>query len=256
MTSDQVQTPHMFTEISPRRGTRLYELVARQVEEMILSGQLALGDKLPSETELCEQFSVSRTVVREAIKVLTDKGLVRPEPGRGTFVAHPDADLLVTSMDTILRIEQCTLTDLLELRQMIEIPAAGLAAERAGAQDLAAMRSAYEEMQDPSQIARQFLLADKAFHMALCRATGNELVAAVVGALMELCWKLELVPLQTYPDSMPHHRQILEAVTAGQRQAAQRAMIAHHDQILATLSAKTKTGKAVAVEQGKWQPAT
>ena len=147
MTSDQVQTLNMFTQISPRRGTRLYELVAEQVEEMILSGQLASGDRLPSEAELGEQFSVSRTVVREAIKVLADKGLVRPEPGRGTFVARPDVELLVTSMDTILRIEQCTLADVLELRRMIEVPAAGLAAKRAGANDRAAMRSAYEEMQ-------------------------------------------------------------------------------------------------------------
>jgi GntR family transcriptional repressor for pyruvate dehydrogenase complex len=248
MTSNQVQTLNMFTQIRPRRGARLYELVAEQVEEMILSGQLASGDRLPSEAELGAQFSVSRTVVREAIKVLTDKGLVRPEPGRGTFVARPDVEVLVTSMDTILRIEQCTLADVLELRQMIEVPAAGLAAKRSRAEDRAAMRSAYEGMEDGKLIARQFLLADKAFHVALARATGNELVVAMVGALMELCWKLQLVPLQTYPDSMPHHRQILEAVVAGQRSAAQKAMAAHHNQISATLSAVAEAGRAVAAE--------
>ena len=254
MTSDQVQTLNMFTQISPRRGTRLYELVAEQVEEMILSGQLASGDRLPSEAELGEQFSVSRTVVREAIKVLADKGLVRPEPGRGTFVARPDVELLVTSMDTILRIEQCTLADVLELRRMIEVPAAGLAAKRAGANDRAAMRSAYEEMQDGKLSARQFLLADKVFHMALAHATGNELVAAMVGALMELCWKLQLVPLQTYPDSMPHHRQILEAAITGQSAAAEQAMAAHHDQISATLAAVAEAGRAVAAEHFERQP--
>lgn len=90
----------MFTQVRPRRGARLYEQVAKQIEDLILSAQLASGDRLPSESELAEQFSVSRTVIREAVKVL-----VRPEPGRGTFVSRPNSDLLAASMDTILRIE-------------------------------------------------------------------------------------------------------------------------------------------------------
>jgi GntR family transcriptional repressor for pyruvate dehydrogenase complex len=242
MTADMTGSLQLFTQIRPRRGMRLYELVAEQVEETILSGQLASGDRLPSESELCEQFSVSRTVVREAIKVLTDKGLVRPEPGRGTFVSRPDAEVLVTSMDAILRIEQCTLEDLLEMRRMIEVPAAGLAAVRATPEMKAAVCQEYDKMLQSQQTTRLFLLADKAFHVALAHATGNELVTAMVGALMELCWKLQLVPLQTYPDAMPHHKAILEAVLTGKAVAAERAMAAHHDQILTTLAA---AGEAV-----------
>jgi GntR family transcriptional repressor for pyruvate dehydrogenase complex len=174
--------------------------------------------------------------VREAIKVLVDKGLVRPEPGRGTFVSRPDAEVLVTSMDAILRIEQCTLQDLLEMRRMVEVPAAGLAATRATAEQKKALRQDYGDMLQGQQTTRRFLLADKAFHVALAHATGNELVVAMVGALMELCWKLQLVPLQTYPDAMPHHKAILEAVLAGDADAAEKAMAAHHDQILTTLA--------------------
>jgi GntR family transcriptional repressor for pyruvate dehydrogenase complex len=229
----------LFSQVNPRRGARLYELVAEQIEEMILSGQIQTGDRLPSESELGSQFSVSRTVVREAIKVLTDKGMVRPEPGRGTFVDRPDSALLVTSMDTIIRVEQCSLGELLELRKMIEIPAAGIAAERANLaqkEKIACMASVLE--QDGMSV-RQFLLSDKALHVAVARATGNELVAVMVGALMELCWKLQLVPVQTYPNSRHYHNAIAGAILNGDRMAAEQAMSAHHQQISQDLAPYT-----------------
>lgn len=174
---------------------------------------------------------VSRTVIREAVKVLVDKGLVRPEPGRGTFVCRPDSELLVASMDTILRIEQCTLADLLELRRMIEVPMAGLAASRAEENDCAAIEKAFTELEQQLSSGSRFMLADKDFHVAVARATGNELTAAVVGALMVLNWQLQLIPVQVYPNSMPHHRAIKEAILARDREAAEQAMAAHHDQI-------------------------
>jgi len=227
----------LFNEIHPQRGARLYELVAKQIEDLILSGRLSSGDRLPSESELGRQFSVSRTVIREAVKVLADKGLVRPEPGRGTFVRKPDPELLAASMDTILRVEQCSLADLLELRRMIEVPAAGLAAARADSEHRAAIEAAFIELEQQLHSGSKFMLADKAFHVAIARATGNELTAAVVGALMALCWKLQLVPVQYYPNSMPHHRAIKDAVLAGDQEGAESAMSAHHDQIWGDLVA-------------------
>lgn len=235
----------LFSQVNPRRGSRLYELVAEQMEEMILSGQVQTGERLPSESELGSQFSVSRTVVREAIKVLTDKGLVRPEPGRGTFVDRPDSALLVTSMDTIIRVEQCSLGELLELRRMIEVPAAGLAAERATKTQQEKLICLASVLEHDGMGVRQFLLSDKALHVAVARATGNELVAVMVGALMELCWKLQLVPVQTYPNSRPHHNAIAKAIQEGDREAAELAMNNHQLQIQQDLAPYAQWSQAI-----------
>lgn len=82
------------------------------------------------------------------------------------------------------------MADLLELRRMIEIPTSGLAAARADSEHHAAIESAFAQLEQGVRSGSQFVLADKAFHVAIAHATGNELTAAVVGALMALCWKL------------------------------------------------------------------
>jgi len=229
------ESAQLFKEIRPRRGARLYELVAEQIGELILSRQLSVGDRLPSEAELGDLLSVSRTAVREAIKVLADKGLVHPERGRGTFVCKPAPELLASCMGTILRVEQCSLADLLELRRTIEVRTAGLAAACSGDEQAAAIQEQFAELEIQLCSAGGFMLADKGFHVAVARATGNELTAALVGALMVLTWKLQLIPVQVYPHSMPHHQAIKEAILAGDRDAAEKAMAAHHDQIWADL---------------------
>ena len=226
----------LFTEIHPRRGERLYEQVAEQVGELILSRRLDVGERLPSEAELGELFGVSRTVVREGIKVLADKGLVQPEAGRGTFVSKPAPELLASCMDTILRVEQCSLADLLVLRRTVEVPTAGLAAAQSGAASRLELEQRLAGLEQQLDSPGGFMLADKGFHVAIARATGNELTAALVGALKVVTWKLQLIPVQVYHRSMPHHRAIQEAIRAGDRAGAEAAMDAHHDQIWADLS--------------------
>jgi GntR family transcriptional regulator, transcriptional repressor for pyruvate dehydrogenase complex len=235
--SAQELSDPLFTAIQPTRDARLYELVAGRIEGLILSGQLPSGYCLPSEAELGQRFSVSRTAVREAIKVLTDKGLVRPQPGRGTFVCRPDPELLAASMNTILRVERCTLSDLLELRRLVEVPLAGLAAQRATPEHKVALKSALEALEGDGGSHTRFMLADKAFHVTIARASGNELSAALVDALMSLSWKRQLFPLVVYENAMPFHYAIADAILAGDDAAAIEKMAAYHGQIRADLTA-------------------
>jgi GntR family transcriptional repressor for pyruvate dehydrogenase complex len=214
----------------------LYEQVAEQIGELILSRRLEVGERLPSEAELGELFGVSRTVVREGIKVLADKGLVHPEPGRGTFVSKPAPELLASCMDAILRVERCSLADLLELRRTIEVPTARLAAAKTDAVSRVALKERFARLEQQLDSPGGFMIADKGFHVAIARATGNELTAALVSALMVVTWKLQLIPVRVYHRSMPHHRAIQAAILAGDREGAEAAMDAHHDQIQADLS--------------------
>jgi len=86
--------------------SRLYEQIVEQIEESILAGRLKPGDQLPAERELAEQFGVSRTAVREAVKALREKGLVEAYPGRGTFVTNVTSQTVRESLERLARIGQ------------------------------------------------------------------------------------------------------------------------------------------------------
>src|SRR5215831_2000709 len=122
------------------RSSRLYEQIVQQVEESIHKGALKPGDQLPPERELAEQFGVSRTAVREAVKALREKGLVEAYPGRGTFITDGTSYSIRQSFDRMMRIGQPEASAyLVEVREILEPEIAGLAAARADAEDLASM---------------------------------------------------------------------------------------------------------------------
>src|SRR6266852_9996771 len=88
------------------QSLRLYEQIVQQIEESILKGVLKPGDQLPAEPELAQQFHVSRTAVREAIKVLREKGLVEAYSGRGTFIKNETSQAIRQSLDLMIKIGQ------------------------------------------------------------------------------------------------------------------------------------------------------
>src|ERR1700680_4396054 len=113
------------------RTSRLYEQIVQQIEESIVKGTLKAGDQLPAERELAQRFGVSRTAVREAVKALSEKGLVEAYTGRGTFVTDGTSRVVKHSLDLMLRIgQQEGSTFLAELRQILEPEIAALAAQR------------------------------------------------------------------------------------------------------------------------------
>src|SRR6202167_2350290 len=129
------------------RTSRLYEQIVQQIEESILKGTLKAGDQLPAERELAQRFGVSRTAVREAVKALREKGLVEAYSGRGTFITDGTSQAARQSFDLMVKIGQPEGSPhLAELRLILEPGIAALAAVRAKAEDLAAMREAVAVM--------------------------------------------------------------------------------------------------------------
>src|ERR1700726_1843958 len=125
--------------------SRLYEQIVQQIEESILNGSLKTGEQLPAERELAQQFGVSRTAVREAVKALREKGLVEAHPGRGTFITNGSSHSIWQSLDRMIRDGQPeAMVHLVEVREILEPEIASLAAARAEKDDLAAMREAVE----------------------------------------------------------------------------------------------------------------
>jgi GntR family transcriptional repressor for pyruvate dehydrogenase complex len=217
------------------RSSRLYEQIVQQVEESIRKGAMKPGDQLPPERELAEQFGVSRTAVREAVKALREKGHVEAYPGRGTFITDGTSHAIKQSLDRLIRIGQPEGSGYLaEVREILEPEIASLAAVRADAQDIAAMREPIAVMDEARKDADAFIEADLDFHLALAEAAANPLILSlidsIVGLLREQRTRIFLV--EGGPErGQYHHKRILEAIEHHDPVGAREAMKAHLRQV-------------------------
>jgi GntR family transcriptional repressor for pyruvate dehydrogenase complex len=215
--------------------SRLYEQIVQQIEESVLKGALKEGDQLPAERELAQQFGVSRTAVREAIKALHEKGLVDAYPGRGTFITNGDSNSMRQSLDRILKGGQPDgAASLVEVREILEPEIAALAATRADDQDLATMREAVSVMDNARRDADAFIEADLDFHLSLAEAAANpfilSLIDSVVGMLREQ--RLRIFYVDGGPErGQVHHKRILDAIEHRDSCGAREAMQAHLRQV-------------------------
>lgn len=217
------------------RTARLYEQIVQQIEQTILEGRLNPGDQLPTERELAQQFGVSRTAVREAVKTLTEKGLVESFSGRGTFVTTPRSENSRKSLDTFFEIGD--LEDpsyLVELRGVIEPEVTILAASRIEEQQLAMMREAVAVMDRSMKNPEAYIEADLDFHLALAEAAGNPLILSLLDSIVGVLrrQRLGIFGVDGGPErGQIHHKLILEAIERHDPDAAHEAMRAHLEQI-------------------------
>src|SRR5947199_5173060 len=146
---------------SPIQSSKVFEQIAEQIEQRILSGELRSGDRLPTERELSEQFHASRTAVREAMKTLAQRGLVDMRPGRGTIVIDGTSQAMRNSLGLMMRVgEAGSSSNLVEVREIIEPGIAALAAIRATDEHIAAMREAVRVMDANLSEADAYIAAD------------------------------------------------------------------------------------------------
>ena len=225
----------------PVQTTKLFEQITEQIEQQILRGDLQRGDRLPTERELAEQFHASRTAVREAMKILAQKGLLEMRPGRGTIVINGTSQALRDSLGLMLRVGQVdSARELVEVREILEPEIAALAAARATERDVVDLREAVETMDAHLHDADAFISADNFFHQALARATQNALVLTLMDPVMQLL--SEQRKQIFFVDGGPlrgqvHHKQLLDAIGHHDADAARNAMRAHLQQIRADVSA-------------------
>jgi GntR family transcriptional regulator, transcriptional repressor for pyruvate dehydrogenase complex len=230
------------------RRDKLPQQVADQLQDLILTASLCPGDKLPGERELAERMGVSRTVIREAIRVLSDRGLVKVKSGCGTYVralSHKDA---AASIELFLKQRPSgqSFQHVAEVRRMIEVEAAGLAAERATANDYAKMEAAIQGMASAILDPNRYAEHDVAFHSAVIDATHNDLINVLLGPISDLLAEMVRVSLdapRAVEEGLAHHRNILVQIRAGDPIQARQAMRAHveHAQTLVASAHKSAT---------------
>lgn len=217
------------------RTSRLYEQIVQQIEESILKGALKPGDQLPAERELAQNFGVSRTAVREAVKALREKGLVEAYSGRGTFITNGTSQAIRQSLDLMSRIgQQEGLAHLAELRQILEPEIAALAAERIEEQLLVTMREAVATMDRSLHDPDSYIEADLDFHLALAEAAANPMVLSLLDSIVGLLreQRLRIFRVDGGPErGQFHHKSILAATEARDPEKARAAMREHLVQV-------------------------
>jgi GntR family transcriptional regulator, transcriptional repressor for pyruvate dehydrogenase complex len=201
---------------------------------MIIANNLQFGDRLPPERELAQQFGVSRTVVRQAIHSLVAKGMLEARPRGGTVVRRPTAEAVAQSLHLFLRSGQAELdySKVHEIRRLLELEIATLAASRRTDEDLARLAENLEQagalLTDPNPAT--FARIDFAFHARLAAATQNQLFELLLNSLGEIMIEVRTsgfaVP-DTPARALRMHRSIYEQVQAGDPHGARLAMEAH-----------------------------
>jgi GntR family transcriptional regulator, transcriptional repressor for pyruvate dehydrogenase complex len=198
------------------------EAVFNAIRQDIESGVVPVGSKLSSEATLSQQYGVSRSVIREALRSCTALGLTVTKTGKGTFIV---ADKVAND----LTLGQYSARDLTEARPHIEVPAAGLAAERRTVKELETLRNIVAAMANETD-PESWVALDSSFHAAIARASGNKVFASVVAdireALAHQSETLNMVADRQHASDI-EHQDILAAIEAGSPEAASKAM-AHH----------------------------
>jgi len=222
----------LFAPVS--REATLANRVTKEIEKLIIDGRIEMGQRLPSERDLADQFGVSRTVVREAVRGLVAKGWLEVRPGSGTIVRSPTAGALTQSLTLFLRgaLSEVDYTKVHEVRRLLEIEIAGLAAERATDDDLSKLAATLDEMESHRANRDLYAQSDVAFHTALAAATHNELFPLLLDSIVDIMVEVRQLGFDV-PGSSEHalsqHRAILEQVRSGNAKGARQAMRKHLD---------------------------
>lgn len=231
----------VYKQIKPKK---IYEEVAEAILHMIQTGQLKPGDKLDSVQQLAENFQVGRAAIREALTALRAMGLIEMKQGEGTYVREFDPAMLSFPISTAILMSKEDVAHLLEVRKLLEVGAAGLAARKRTEEDLRAMQSALTQMREVIGDEELGEKADFLFHMAIAEATKNPLLVSLMnnvsGMMMETMRETRRIWLfakqATTEQLLEDHIAIFEAIREQNIELAQERMKDHLGHVEKVLS--------------------
>ena len=220
--------------LKPIKTKKIYEQIVDQIGLLVAEGQLKPGDRLPSERELVERFQVSRASIREAISALEMMGLIEVRSGEGTYIRQVNIDSVVAPLAWMLFIEKDTDLELYEVRKILEVQAAGIAAERAEDDEIRDMYDALEVMRMDLEKDRLGEEADHDFHFAIARATHNKILMRLMNTISDTMQKTlkssrsKLYEDKTTPERLyQEHCSLYEAIKNHNVLEAQQLMLDH-----------------------------
>jgi len=221
-------------EIKPIERSTLPDKIIEQIKNTIIEGRLQPGDKLPSERELAERFSVGRTTVREALKALSYAGIIK-KVREGTIVNRNISNFFIDSLTQMLILKHLDFEDLFETRKILEVKLAGLAAQRATIEDIEMIGNILKEMSEKANLnPYEFITEDIKFHETIAETAQNRVLYEIFIAVRLLLRKAQEEVIK-YPGimkrSLKYHQQIFEAIKKQNVSKAKRAMFDHLDDV-------------------------
>lgn len=238
--------PEAFAPIERRK---VYELVAERLLEDISARRLTPGAALPTERQLAETLSVGRSSVREALRMLESRGLIA-STGHGTFTVAEYGNPLNESLALLVEMRDGTLRELFEVRKILEVEMAGIAAARRTDGDIERMRRAIVAMNRGLTSAERYIAGDLEFHQSVVAATGNRIARSIMLAIRDVMRRalLSIYRIPGSPErSMQEHRLILDAIVAGASDDARAGM---RDHLLRVEGEIETAGTRVSVDGG------
>lgn len=202
--------------LEPVKKTKLYEGIITQIVGMIRSGELKPGDKLPTERQLCEQLSVSRAAIREALRVLESIGYIESRVGDGTFIRSISLDDLIDPFSDIFAQNDNIIPNLVEVRLVLEPKIAAIATKRITEEQIKRIEAILQNMSAAIDRGEKGFSEDEQFHLELAQSTNNKALSTIY----EMCRKLLSETVKTVLQKTPgqprialeDHHKILEAI--------------------------------------------
>ncbi len=220
----------------PITRMKLSDQVFDRLWGMIASGELPQGSTLPSERVLMEKFGVGRPAVREALQMLSNKGVITISQGERTRVNELNADLALDQIDEIVKLllssQPSSLEHLKQIRKIIEAGTSRIASERCTDEDIRNLRNLIAKQRDCVPEAARFIQADVEFHVAIATIAGNPMLQAITRAMLK--WLVEhYQPLLRWPGrestTLLEHERLVDYLEAHDQDGAAHMMREHLD---------------------------
>jgi len=222
---------------------KLHDQITTHIQDLIIKNSLKVGDKLPGERDLANNLGVSRTVVREAIRTLSVRGLVEVQQGNGTFIKQLTPLSAAEPIKLLLRMrnDRDQFKDLLEIRRLLEVEIAGLAAERATKENITKLEEILRQQQANINNEEKFTRFDLAFHDTLIEATQNDLFQVLLAPITNLLLDFRIAAYffdqtKSVKGGLKYHQNIYERICARDVTGACNAMRKHLEQAEAVFS--------------------
>lgn len=208
----------------------LYESVAEKLEIMIISDSGQLGQKLPSEQSLAKSFGVSRNIIREALKILKERGLIDLRTGEGAYITKPASQTLTDLIGRMLVMDNIDAASVYEMRVLFEIKACSLAAERATEQEFQELENINQQMKEQSENIDARVELDLLFHAHIAKITKNPLLGLFVQSMTSLLKTMIKQAIQ-FPggseNGIEYHQKIIDCLRSRDLQRAEDVMREH-----------------------------
>lgn len=217
---------------------RLSRTVADDLQRKIISSELKVGDRLPTEPKLMEEYGVSRTVIREAAACLVSRGVVDVRPRRGMTVRAPDGKGLSESLIAQLQMSNVSLSQLLQVRSVLESAMARLAATQRTERDIARLRDNLQRIKSAGPDRRDVVKIDLEFHELLAEATHNPFFILVNRPITELLYSIYINKSEYMafrPTTHAEHRAIVDAIVDRDPESAVAAIEKHLNRVGTTI---------------------